>query len=54
MNRCFRDTIDGTGHVETEFLLNLSMKYTKIGSVIEVNQEKFKRTEQGFEAINDK
>lgn len=47
-------TIDGTGHVETEFLLNLSLKYTKIGSVIEVNQEKFKRTEQGFEAINDK
>jgi hypothetical protein len=41
-------TIDGTGHVETEFLLNLCLKHTKIGSVIEVNQEKFKRTEQGF------
>ena len=47
-------TIDGTGYVECEFLLNLCLKHTKIGSVIEVNQEKFKRTEQGFEAINDK
>jgi hypothetical protein len=40
--------IDSFGKVETEFLLNLCLNHTKIASVIEVNQEKFKRTEQGF------
>jgi hypothetical protein len=40
--------IDSFGKVETEFLLNLCLNHTKIGSVIEVNEEKFKRTEQGF------
>jgi hypothetical protein len=46
--------IDSFGKIETEFLLNFCLNHTKIGSVIEVNQEKFKRTEQGFEAINHK
>lgn len=40
-----------SGDVETEYLLNLCSKYTKIGNAVEVNGENFKRTEQGFEAI---
>jgi len=40
--------IDSFGKIETEFLLNLCLNHTKIGSIIEVNEEKFKRTEQGF------
>lgn len=43
-----------SGDVETEYLLNLCTKYTKIGNTVEVNGENFKRTEQGFEAIKDK
>ena len=40
-----------SGDVETEYLLNLCTKHTKIGNTVEVNGENFNRTEQGFEAI---
>jgi len=42
---------DGTGEVETEYLLNLCAKHTKIGRVIEVNAGSFEMTERGFLAV---
>lgn len=38
-----------SGDVETEYLLNLCTKYTKIGNTVEVNGENYLRTTSGFE-----
>jgi hypothetical protein len=38
-----------SGDVETEYLLNLCTKYTKIGNTVEVNGENYLRTTNGFE-----
>ena len=38
-----------SGDVETEYLLNLCTKHTKIGNTVEVNGENYLRTTTGFE-----
>jgi hypothetical protein len=38
-----------SGDVETEYLLNLCSKHTKIGNTVEVNGENYLRTTTGFE-----